>query len=90
MDYGTDWTIRGSNPGVGCGVHRAPMSTAPGLLPGGGGGKAAEAKNEWSYTSARICLHGLDRNNFTFIFFVMILLMVSLLSEAGYMIIPGC
>jgi len=55
----------------------------------GEGGKAAEVKNEWSYTSARICLHGLDRNNFIFLFFVMILLMTSLLSEAGYMIIPG-
>jgi len=27
----------------------------------------AEAKNEWSYTSSpAICLHGMDRNNFTF------------------------
>ena len=90
MDYGTDWTMWGSIPGVGCGVHRAPLSIVTGLLSGGGGGKAAEVKNERSCTSARMCLHDLDRNNFTIVFFVMILLVTSFLSEAGYMIIPGC
>jgi len=81
----TDWTLRCSNPGKANRPDRFggppsrlfneyrrsfPRLTRPGREVFHSSPSSYEIKNEWNYTSSPpLCLHGVDRENFTVTFF---------------------